>query len=256
MRRLVFEEPFSGAAVASRRLAAFALAVAAIGVFASRAGLDPPAAFAVLGGSIGFALAAVVCALAGLVVVWRTGRRGAGRAGTGLVLAALLLAYPAYMLARAAQGPRLTDLSTDLADPPAFSFSRAAYAARGAPPPTPPASARAEQAKAYPKILPMLLDLDADDAFAALRRAVKSAGWKVVEAVPPGGRMGLGHIEAIAASPILGLPSYVTVRLRPVVEQSRVDVRSASRFGPIDFGVNARNIAAFETALEAAVDHK
>lgn len=256
MRPLVFEEPYARPALASRALAAFALAVALIGVFASRAGLDPPAALAVLGGSLGLALAAVVCALAAFVVVWRTGRRGAGRAGAGLLLALALLAYPAYVLAQAARAPRLLDLTTDLSNPPVFSASRAAFAARGAPPPIPSVAERLAQAKAYPKILPMLLDLEVPEAFAALRRAAQAAGWTIVEATAPGGRMRIGHIEAIARSPILGLPSYVTIRVRPVTEQTRVDVRSASRFAPVDFGVNARNIKAFEAALERQVDRK
>ncbi len=257
MRRLIVEDPYATSALLSRRLAALALAVALIGVAAARWGIDPSAALAVLGGSVGLAAGAILFALLAFVVIWRTGRQGAGQATAGLFLALLLLAYPAWLAAKAAHAPRLTDLSTDIADPPVFSASRVAQAARGgAPPRSPPAALRRAQAQAYPKILPILLDLDTDEAFAAVRKAVAVSGWRLVEEIPPGGRMGVGHIDAISRSMILGFPCDITLRIRPLAGQTRVDLRSASRFGPFDFGANQHNIDVFEAALEGIVDKK
>ncbi len=257
MRRLIVEEPYSKSALLSQRLAALAMAVALIGVVAARTGLDPAAALAVLGGSLGLAIVAILCAAVAFAVIWHSGRKGAGRAVGGLFLSALLLAYPGYQAAMAARLPRLTDLSTDIVDPPVFSASRAAQAARGGTTPrSVPASLRRAQAQAYPKIAPILLDFEADEAFAAVVRAAVASGWRIVETTPPGGRMGVGHVDAVARSLILGFPSDVTLRVRPLAGQTRVDIRSASRFGAHDFGVNKRNIANFEAALEAQVDKK
>jgi uncharacterized protein (DUF1499 family) len=256
VRRLILEEPYSKSALLSRRLAAFALAVAVVGIIAARGGIDPSAAFAVIFGSIGLAAGAILWALLAFVVIWRTGRQGAGQAAAGLFLALLLLAYPAYLAATALHLPRLTDLSTDVADPPVFSASRVAQAARrGTTPPSLPASMRKRQALTYPKIQPILLDLDAAESFAAILKAIPATGWRLVEATPPGGgRTGIGHVDAIARSAILGFPCDITIRVRPITDQTRVDVRSASRFGPYDFGANRHNIETFEAALEAAVD--
>jgi uncharacterized protein (DUF1499 family) len=257
MRRLIVEDPYSTSALLSRRLAALALAVALIGVAAARWGIEPSAALAVLSGSIGLAAGAILFALLAFVVIWRTGRQGAGQAAAGLFLALLLLAYPAFLAAKAAHAPRLADLSTDIADPPVFSASRIAQAARGgATPRNPPAALRRAQAQAYPKILPILLDLDTDEAFSAVRKAVAASGWRLIEEIPPGGRMGIGHIDAIAHSMILGFPCDIALRIRPLAGQTRVDLRSASRFGPLDFGANQHNIAVFEAALQAQVDKK
>ena len=110
MRRLIVEDPYSTSALLSRRLAALALAVALIGVAAARWGIEPSAALAVLSGSIGLAAGAILFALLAFVVIWRTGRQGAGQAAAGLFLALLLLAYPAFLAAKAAHAPRLTDL--------------------------------------------------------------------------------------------------------------------------------------------------
>ncbi|MGH6822298.1 MAG: DUF1499 domain-containing protein, partial [Methylocella sp.] len=175
----------------------------------------------------------------------------------GFVLATLLMAYPAYLAQQSMRGPRLADISTDIADPPNFSLSHAALAARGDTTPASVAIAkRKAQLKAYPQIQPILLDLDAREAFGAVLAALSANGWKIVEQRPTGRRAGLGHIDAIATSFILGLPSDITVRLRPLAGQTRIDIRSVSRLGPYDAGAGPRNVASFEAALEAVVDKK
>ena len=254
MRRLIIEEPYSKAALLSQRLAVFSLAVAIVGILGVGRGLD---LLAVLGGSLIIACAAILSAILAFVVIWHSGRKGAGQAFAGLVLATVLLAYPAYLAQQTLWLPRLPDISTDLTDPPNFSLSREALAASaGTTPPSNVIARRKAQLKAYPQIQPILLDLDAPEAFDAAVKAVTVTGWKIVEQRPPGGRSGLGHIDAIATSFILGFPSDITLRLRPLAGQTRIDIRSASRFAPLDFGANPRHIANFEAALTAIVDKK
>ncbi|SFK14286.1 DUF1499 domain-containing protein [Methylocapsa palsarum] len=256
MRRLIIEEPYAKSAVISRRLALFALVVAIIGIGAARSGLDPAAAFAILGGAAGAAIASVLCACLAFVVIWRSGAKGAGAAFAGLGLAVLLLAYPVYLLMTPRRAA-VADLTTDLVDPPAFSLSRPAQAARGdATPRDIAASVRAGQAHLYPQIQPILLDLDVHEAYAAILKAIAAVGWRIVEQTPPGGRSGIGHVDAIARSFMLGFPIDVTLRIRPLAGQTRVDVRSVSRFDRYDFGANQNTIGVFESALETQVDKK
>jgi uncharacterized protein (DUF1499 family) len=257
MRRLIIEDKWSVAALLSRRLALFAAAVALIGVVAARKGVEPQSVLAILGGAIIFACGAVLCAIVAFVVIWCSGRKGAGQALAGLVLAVILLAYPAALAERLARLPPLDDISTDVIDPPAFSLSQQALAARdGTTPASLPASLREAQARAYPKILPILIDLDGAEAFAAVRKAITAAGWRIVAAQPPGGRSGQGHIDAIATSLVLGFPYDITVRLRPLVGQTRIDLRSVARVSAYDPADNPRHIEKFERALEAEIDRK
>ena len=254
MRRLTIEEPYSAAALLSRRLAIFALAVALVGIVGVGRGLD---LLAVLGGSFLIACAAILTAILAFVIIWHSGRKGAGQAFAGLLLAALLLAYPVYLVQQTLRLPPLPDVSTDLTNPPDFSLSSEALAARGgATPASVPSARRKIQLKVYPQIQPILLDLEAQDAFNAAIQAMKATGWKIVDQRPPGGRSGIAHIDAIASSFLLGFPTDVTLRLRPLAGQTRIDVRSASRFAPYDFGANSRNVANFEAALTAVVDKK
>src|ERR1700730_6209274 len=92
MRRLIVEEPYSKAALLSRHLAVFSLAVAVIGFLGVSRGID---LIGVLGGAVVFACGAVLCAILAFAIIWRSGRKGGGHALAGLVLATLLLAFAA-----------------------------------------------------------------------------------------------------------------------------------------------------------------
>jgi uncharacterized protein (DUF1499 family) len=46
----------------------------------------------------------------------------------------------------------------------------------------------------------------------------------------------------------------VTIRLRPLAGQTRIDMRSASRVGRHDFGANARRIQRFAQEVQAQLD--
>ena len=131
MRRLILEEPYSAAAVWSRRLAVFALMVGAMSVGLARSRLvDVSAVLSVFGASIVVACLALLFAGAGSVIIWRTGRKGAGIIVAAVLLTALMLAYPGYLAVQAMRLPVLNDVSTDLIDPPDFARSSRAEAAR------------------------------------------------------------------------------------------------------------------------------
>lgn len=255
MRRIIIEEPYSDSALWSRRLALFAASVVGTGLLLARAGLDPTAVLAVIGSAIVIACLAVLCAGAATVAIWRTGRKGVGVLATGSLLALLLLAYPTFLAIQAIRLPVLNDVSTDIDDPPAFSLSRKAMAARkDVVPPFPSAAVRQLQAKAYPDVQPILLDLDGDDAYDTVLRAAAARHWTIIEARPPGGRLGLGHVDAIDHGMVLGFADDIAIRIRPLAGQTRVDVRSVSRVGRHDFGANARRIEAFADELNAEAD--
>jgi uncharacterized protein (DUF1499 family) len=257
MRRLIIEEPYSMAAVWSRRLGLFAIAVAAMAIVLARvSGVETSAVLSVLGASFLLACLAVLLAATAAVVIWRTGCRGIGLALAGTCFALFLLAYPAFLAARAVVLPKINDISTDIVDPPAFSRSARATAARGGyNPPGIEVKQRDVQTRAYPAVQPIVLDLEPDKVFDLVLKAVQARGWHVVDKVEPGGRTGVGHVDAIDRTLIMGFPDDITIRVRPLAGQTRVDIRSASRTGAHDFGTNARRIEKFidelQTQLEA-----
>jgi uncharacterized protein (DUF1499 family) len=256
MRRLILEEPWSAAALWSRRLGLFGLAVGVISVALARSGLvDVTAVLAVLGAAVTIACMGLLLGGAGSVVIWRTGRRGLGSIVGGALLALMLLAYPTWLVAQAIRLPPLTDISTDLVDPPDFARSSRALAARaGLAHGLIPLDAREAQRRAFPTVSPIVLELEAEEAWQMVLKAVAARKWQVVDQVKPGGRIGVGHIDAVDKTLVMGFPEDVTIRIRPLAGQTRIDIRSASRFGRHDFGGNARRIQRFAQELQAQLD--
>jgi uncharacterized protein (DUF1499 family) len=71
-------------------------------------------------------------------------------------------------------------------------------------------------------------------------------GWDIVARAPADGRL-----EAVDTSPWFGLRDDIVVRIRAEGTGSRVDIRSKSRAGESDLGVNARRIRDFIARLKA-----
>ena len=153
------------------------------------------------------------------------------------------MAYPAILAVQALRLPRLNDVSTDMVDPPP-SRARAGRSTRGAAIRRRAAGQRAaQQQAAYPASQPMVLELTPQETFALVQKAAQQRGWQMIETAPPGGRTGVGRIEAIDRSLVMRFPDDVTVRIRPLAD--RRAGRHAVRLAPRqhDFGDNARRVA-------------
>ena len=258
MRRVIVEEPLSQAAVWSLRLSVFALAVAAVAVAGTRFQLvDVPAGLAVFGSAILLDCLALLLAGTAGVIIWRTGRRGLAPMFGGVLLSLALLVFPGYLAVQSLRLPCLNAFSTDIADPPQFSLSKRATEARnGRNPRVRTTAERQQQRSAYPGVQPILLELEGDDAYQLILRAVQALGWKIIDQSAPGGRAGLGHIDAVARTLVMGFPDDITIRVQPLAGQTKIDVRSVSRYGRNDFGVNARRIERFAEELQTQLDAK
>lgn len=256
-RRLVFEEPVSRAAIWSRRLAWFSLAVLLLSLLLVRLREPSIEGLAPVAGAYIFVFAALGLAILAFIRIWYSGHRGVGMAAWAMLLSAIMLVPLGYVAVRLVTKPALADVSTDVDNPPAFSRSQAAQTARaGHVPPDVPAVRRRVQRQAYPKAVPILLEVPAEVAFDVAQRAVVGLGWRVLERARPGGRTGAGRIEAVARGRILHFSEDITIRVRPRVDGSRIDIRSASRLGTHDLGANAARIAAFTDEVELLMDNR
>jgi hypothetical protein len=252
MRRIP-AEPMSPLAPLSRWLGLAAAVLAVVGVAGARFGGVPP-----LNGVVAYSVALLIACLAAAAAagacmsIWRHGGPGLPLAVRGLLLALLVAAPAGWFGAQALRLPMISDVATDLAEPPSFGRSRAAVDGRQGliPPEYAPANAEEQQA-AYPDLQPIFLDQSPEDALLLALRAATNMGWKVLDSTPPAGRTGTGRIEAVATTPVFGFTDDVTIRIRPAVNEMRVDLRSRSRIGRHDFGQNAERIKAFQKELEA-----
>jgi len=247
---LLPELPMSRLAIWSWRFALFALTVALLSIIVVRTGLlEVLPALATFGAALVFALLAVLSAFLAFVVIWRQGLRGLGRAVWGLLLGILLLAYPGYLGYRAYKLPAINDITTDPVHPPAFG-KLATLRQPGTD--SYPAKFAALQADAYPDIAPLEFDAPPQFAYRATLKLIEKRKWQVVDEMPPIGNRD-GSIEAVAHTFIMGFPDDVVIRVSPDGTGSRVDVRSASRYGLDDFGTNARRVMALLNDIDNAV---
>lgn len=161
-----------------------------------------------------------------------------------LLLAAVAVAPPLMLLSKAKQVPRIHDISTDLADPPAFvALLEARKAspngfAHGGP------QVAEEQRKGYPDLKPLVVTIPPAEAMQRAIDAARSMGWQVAATDTASGRL-----EATHTTRWFGFKDDVVVRIRPEGTGSRVDVRSVSRVGLSDLGANAERIRSFLAKL-------
>lgn len=169
-----------------------------------------------------------------------------------IAVAGLLISLPVgglmgYWAYRAVSLPVIHDISTDTKNPPEF----AAVLPLRANAPNPAVyggpEVAAKQHKAYPGVVPALLDAPAAKAFDLALSEARRMNWEIVAADPA-----LGRIEATATTRWFGFKDDVVIRISPAGNGSRIDVRSVSRVGKSDVGTNACRIEWYLSGLAKA----
>ncbi len=221
------------------RVAAAGSAAVVLAPFGYRLGAPLGPAFLLLAGGL------VLAAVGGLFLVLRMARGtglGDREAGAALAAAVFVGAFPAASLLSGRGAPPIHDITTDTDDPPTF----VAAVALNAPGRTDYDPAAAEQQRAaFPDLGPAMLPVAPAAAFDRALAVVRGMGWELLAA-----DAGALRIEATDRSFWFGFPDDVVVRVAADGGAgSRVDVRSLSRVGGGDLGVNARRVRGFVTAL-------
>jgi uncharacterized protein (DUF1499 family) len=208
--------------------------------------LELRAAFSLLKWGAYAGLAGVALALIGLALGPRAGRNW-GLAAIALVAGVVAAAIPLRFQKQAERVPPIHDITTDIADPPAFVAVLPLRAAAPNPADYGGPEIAAQQQAAYPDITPLVLPTPPAAAFGAALAEARDMGWDIVAADSSAGR-----IEATATTRWFGFKDDVVIRVRPDAQGSRVDARSVSRVGKSDLGTNAARIREY---LEALRDH-
>jgi hypothetical protein len=191
---------------------------------------------------IGAALALLMAAVAGLDI-WVTGRKGAARVFCGAVVALGLLAVPAGAWVVSLTYPQLSDVSTDLSEPPEFTRAKDERDA-GANATDYPGERVAElQRQYYPDLKSLMLPRSPEDSYELVLQALTKLKMRTSLEVPPEEEEDSpGFIELSERSLVLGLADDIVIRVLAEDKSSRIDVRSASRYGSNDFGGNAEHV--------------
>lgn len=249
-----------GKGVWARRIAGAALFLSLGGVLAALVaaigtGMDAwhfRMGFTVLRYAFFAAIAGGVLALVGLFLGWRSGTKGVGR-HNALALA-VTLAFGLYLgnqIMTARSVPAIHDIATDLGDVPQFRVlpvradNLETVPDQGRPEleALPPEERwKAIHREAYGDIKPIRVRWSVPETIARAEALAERRGWDIAFVDAADGRM-----EATATTFFFRFKDDVVVRARPAPEGEGtiVDMRSISRVGVSDVGVNAERVREF-----------
>ncbi len=196
------------------------------------------------------AATAVVLSALSLALGWpRFHVRGRVMLSVALVVGAALAYVPwQYHLIRSALPP-IHDITTDTDNPPTFSAVPARAAENAGHVAYDDPQLPQMQKRGYPDLAPLVVALPMEKAFdLALQVAREMPGWAVVASDPAAGR-----IEASQQSRWYRFTDDISIRVSCDEVGSRIDMRSTSRQGRSDYGVNAARIRAYMDALRKRI---
>jgi uncharacterized protein (DUF1499 family) len=243
-RRIVARAPSLALFLAA--LAMISLAAAPLGW---RIGLLPlRVSFLFLSGGGLLGIASAILATVGLIFVWGSlGWPRVALLSCVVLLGVVFIGVPWGL--RHNHAPPINDITTDTEHPPPFIAALAARQAEHAGTDVYGGPTVAQQQKAaYPDIVPLILAMPTPRAFdLALSTAKAMPGWQIIAVDPQAGR-----IEATQSSFWFGFVDDIVIRVAEDGNGSRIDLRSHSRQGRGDLGVNAARIRSYMATLRGA----
>ncbi len=276
--RIRYERPVSYAASWARRIGLFTMFLFLSSAVLHWMGIIASETFAVLLALSGvLAVLTFMLSVYGLLRLWMVGAKGGRASAKGLFFSVVVLVPVGFLVLRIYTLPALHDISTDVNNPPAFidpvSQRVVSLPVIGESP-----AAFEGQAEAYPQVTGRRYDGAMDRVLEAVRQVagnnrINITQVKMPEVEPEEAQSESSVIARGAEVPlraplsnpapavillqgetralILGLESYVSIRLSEEAETTYVDMRSVSRLGAHDLGTNAQIITAFLAALDA-----
>jgi uncharacterized protein (DUF1499 family) len=249
-------EPVSSLANWARNLAVFSVVAVVVSIIIVRFGfLEMKPALATFFGALGCAGLSILVGLAAFVAIWQNGTRGMSRILLAFLIDAVVLAYPAYLGLQYRKVPAIHDITTDPIDPPRFEAlaplrngdgtNTAVYAGL---------YSAEQQRRSYPDIEPIELQIPAERAYQLSLQLANKRKWLIIDERAPQPPRRIGRIEAVARTPIMGFREDVSIRVSPDGDDSRVDIRSSSRYFESDLGSNAARVSKFIDDLNTAAE--
>ena len=190
-------------------------------------------------------IAMIVTGVGLLALIVHLGRKEKASAVLGGVVTVVgvisLVPMISSMLNPPVRGAPINDITTDTTNPPEFLVlddtregARTSLVYAGE-------EVAQTQAATYPDIAPLETDLSADAAFARALELANDTGWEIVASDAEARRF-----EATARTSVFYFADDVAVVVSEQDSGSRVDMRSVSRVGRSDRGVNAARIREFQ----------
>jgi uncharacterized protein (DUF1499 family) len=224
--------------------ALMAIAMIAAGMVGAHFYLIPP----IMGfGMFGLALLlSFLGLLVGLLAIFLTRKpqlaAGRKRALIATVICALILLPVIIALFNGRNAPAINDITTDFDNSPEFTYAQQLQHVPNRDMKYDKAKYADKQLAGYGPLGPIKERLDPAAAFARVTEVAKAIpSWKITYSDPA-----TGTLEAVATSKLWHFNDDIVIQIRPTPDgASLIEMRSKSRDGVGDFGVNARRIRHF-----------
>lgn len=227
------------------RLSLVSIAAFLLGPIGAYLGLTKPmTGFAVfaIGGLLG-----VASLILGLIGYFRSSGTEKGIAGRGIAFGGIISVIFITRILLGGGVPRINDITTDFERVPKFVKALEHPDNAGRDMTYPGASFAEQQRKAYPDVVALLLPDPPPQAYAKVLAAAKTVpSWTITRDDPAA-----LALEGTATSNLFRFQDDFVIEIRPDVGGSVVHMRSKSRNGQGDFGVNAQRIRDFFAKLKA-----
>ncbi len=196
---------------------------------------------------IGYAV--VIISIAGLFYLFRKKNLVGKKRAIASLLIGLAILWPqiSSFVGESISYPPIHDITTDTVNPPQFvALTDDRPGARN----TLDYFGKGERQEWYPSrqlefepfsdIKPIMTSLSPDEAYAKAVSVGEAMGWEIIGADPAARRF-----EGTATTPIFRFVDDTVVIVTATPNGSRIDIRSVSRIGTGDIGVNAKRIREF-----------
>ncbi len=240
---LAMSSPPSPLARGSLGLGRASLVAAVAGPLAAHFALVPPlTGFMLL--AVGLLLGLLAIPL-GLGALARGGGTSRARAAHGLLLGLAVVGVTAIGGRDVFGHPRINDITTDTLRPPEFVRAPTLAADAGRDMRYPGESVARQQRDGYGEIAPLGTSLPPAEAFARVQRVARATeGWTITRE-----DASAGALEGVARSRLFRFEDDFVIEVRAEAGRTRIHMRSKSRDGRSDLGVNAVRIRTFLAKL-------
>lgn len=189
-------------------------------------------------------LLGVVATVLGVVALIRGRDRSA--AAVGLLAGVVVLAATVVAGSPGVGLPAINDITTDTENPPAFVRAQSLPENEGRDLSYPGEEFASQQREGYPQLAAMTLTVAPDQAFARVQLAARGMdGWTITRE-----DVAARALEGYDTSRLFRFKDDFVIEVRPADGGSVVHMRSKSRDGRGDVGVNARRIESFLDRLD------
>ncbi len=177
-------------------------------------------------------------------IIFNFSRSGVLHAYPAFILSIIPLIWVAYYIYLGLTSPILCDVTTDPEKPVVLRLAQIQRTPQDHPTDYPKDRNKPLQQQYWPDIKPLVTLAKPQAVFEHALDLVKKKGW-FYQADPA-----LLEIHAVSQTALFGFSDDISIRIQSTNTGSRLDIRSASRVGKSDLGMNAKRIRIFLNELK------